>query len=498
MYKRKLSILLVLVLLFTMNVSFANDDEQTVPPQVEVPKPPSYSELPKYPGETTTTPPVTDPSTETSTETSAQTMPTVPNANVSRENVILSIQKSLDAMKSMDAAESDSAKEKLIDMIQAAVKAAGTIQISSQAGVPTTVDKAMLLEKALSAEKMSKELSLLAGDSLNKKIETSIRLSFGANATSGMELELPDLKEVFEVVDTIEIETPMGSVTLHKDMFADGLFPSRISIGVVPKESLPKEYENYKVMSFVIHSGDKTVDEFQKPVVVSIPFAVEEGVDPNVLTAFYLDDNGLATPVPGYYVKGVFVFKTNHFSKYFIASNQVNFSDVKNEWFAPYVKGMASKGIIVGRTDGKFDPEANVTRAEFVALISRVLNYRNGAVELPFGDVNDNDWFYAPVKMLYSVGILDHSEKFNPNEAITREEMGMLLGKTLIEMGYNPTQNQTLSRFTDMNSTEKVTADFIAVAVQNKVLVGNGGMFFPKQIMTRAQAATVISILLSK
>jgi hypothetical protein len=498
MYKRKLSILLVLVLLFTMNFSFASDDEQTVPPQVEVPKAPSYSELPKFPGEITTTPPATDPSTDTPTETPTQTTPTAPTADASLENVILSIQKSLEALKSMDDTERQSAEDKLEDMIQAAVKAAGTIQISSQVGVPTTVDKAMLLEKALSAEKLSKELSLLAGDSLNKKIETSIRLSFGANAESGMELELPDLKEVFEVVDTIEIETPMGSVALHKDMFADGLLPSRISIGVVPKESLPIEYENYKVMSFVIHSGNETVDFFLKPVVVSIPFAVEEGVDSNALTAFYLDDDGLATPVPGYYDNGVFVFKTNHFSKYFIASNQVDFSDVKNEWFAPFVKGMAAKGIIVGRTNGLFDPDANVTRAEFVALISRVLNYGNSTVELPFGDVNDNDWFYAPVKMLYSAGILDHAEKLDPNEAITREEMGILLGKTLIEMGYNPAQDLTLNRFTDMKTTEKVSGEFISVAVRNNVLVGYGDLFLPKEKMTRAHAATVISILLSK
>lgn len=52
------------------------------------------------------------------------------------------------------------------------------------------------------------------------------------------------------------------------------------------------------------------------------------------------------------------------------------FPDVRpGDWYYPAVSDLANRGIVHGSTDGRFHPEASVTRAEFTAMAVQAFGY---------------------------------------------------------------------------------------------------------------------------
>ena len=86
-------------------------------------------------------------------------------------------------------------------------------------------------------------------------------------------------------------------------------------------------------------------------------------------------------------------------------SNETNaFSDVEQDaWYFDYVNLAFRYGLISGYEDGTFRPTQEVTRAEAVAMINRLLasDYKT-ATELhgkvcPFPDVSEDYWAYGDI-----------------------------------------------------------------------------------------------------
>src|SRR5690606_15000784 len=51
-----------------------------------------------------------------------------------------------------------------------------------------------------------------------------------------------------------------------------------------------------------------------------------------------------------------------------------SFSDVSDQdWFQPYVAAAVKYGVVNGRSEDKFEPNAYITRAEMAAMASRAL-----------------------------------------------------------------------------------------------------------------------------
>ena len=84
-----------------------------------------------------------------------------------------------------------------------------------------------------------------------------------------------------------------------------------------------------------------------------------------------------------------------------------NFSDVANShWAVKYINSAAAKGWITGYPDGTFKPEDNITRAEVVTLVGRMLDrYADGAYltanasSLPrhYSDLTTTYWGYLMI-----------------------------------------------------------------------------------------------------
>ena len=94
---------------------------------------------------------------------------------------------------------------------------------------------------------------------------------------------------------------------------------------------------------------------------------------------------------------------------------------------------MADKEVIKGYPDGEFKPSRNLTRAEFAALIFRFANIERADIENPFTDLEDAHWAYNEILALTNSGLIEGypDDTYKPENNITRAEVMTVINKLL-------------------------------------------------------------------
>ena len=112
----------------------------------------------------------------------------------------------------------------------------------------------------------------------------------------------------------------------------------------------------------------------------------------------------------------------------FAAGCAFAFPDVNSDyWAAKQINELNEKGVIVGYPDGTFQPDENVTRAEFASMAIKALGQEDIHVAQPvnFTDITKDFWAYDSIqKALYFDLITNKSseDKFRPDDSVSRAE----------------------------------------------------------------------------
>lgn len=109
-----------------------------------------------------------------------------------------------------------------------------------------------------------------------------------------------------------------------------------------------------------------------------------------------------------------------------------NFTDVANDaWYAASVRTLSNLGIIKGYNDGSFRPNANITRAEFAAMLCR-FNNASGTAKTNFTDIAGH-WARASIEAASAKGwVTGYADgTFRPNAKVTRAEVMAMLNRML-------------------------------------------------------------------
>jgi len=114
-----------------------------------------------------------------------------------------------------------------------------------------------------------------------------------------------------------------------------------------------------------------------------------------------------------------------------VGSMSVDFNDTVNHWAKSYIGSLAARGIANGMGDKLYLPDAQLTRAQFLALLAKTLNNVDVSKSkaTAFTDVPSNEWYYSYVNWGYENGIVSgmSDTTFEPNANITREQMCVML-----------------------------------------------------------------------
>ena len=125
---------------------------------------------------------------------------------------------------------------------------------------------------------------------------------------------------------------------------------------------------------------------------------------------------------------------TNHqYEKPFVATGDA-FPDVEvSRWSAHDIEYMADKEIVYGYPDGEFKPSRNLSRAEFAALIFRFTGIEKADIENPFSDFDNTHWAYDEILALTNSGLIEGypDKTYKPENNITRAEVMTVINKLL-------------------------------------------------------------------
>ena len=173
------------------------------------------------------------------------------------------------------------------------------------------------------------------------------------------------------------------------------------------------------------------------------------------------------------------------------------FNDVSGHWAEKNILKMHDMKIISGYPDGEFKPDNNITRAEFVKLVCGVFNLDASSGNISFTDVNTGDWYFNYVKSAVSQNIVYgvSENEFAPNDNITRQDACVILYRCLENSAQFESEENL---FTDHNEiSEYAKAAVSAMKIKGIINGYDDGAFYPRNLLTRAQAATLFATVMN-
>ena len=168
-----------------------------------------------------------------------------------------------------------------------------------------------------------------------------------------------------------------------------------------------------------------------------------------------------------------------------------------NAWYKDAVQYAYDQGLMTGVSATEFDPEATTTRAMIVSILARLEGVTT-AEAAGFADVTD-EWYATAVNWAANVGVVNGYEDntFQPNTAITREQLAAILMNYAACIGQDVSARASLDNYTDQPSTWAQEA--ISWSVAEGLLTGvTADTLQPQGAATRAQVAAILQRFLSE
>ncbi len=178
------------------------------------------------------------------------------------------------------------------------------------------------------------------------------------------------------------------------------------------------------------------------------------------------------------------------------------FKDVPdNAWYRYPVFLLTAEGIINGRSATVFAPNENITRAEFIKILSVLTNDDLSVYDgvTSFSDVEQDKWYAVYVDWAEVNGITNGAGagKFLPGKSISRQEVVTMLDR-FFTVVYEPDEctlllpNEMID-FTDASQIQSWAKDAVETMVKAGVIDGyEDGSFRPSNSTIRAEAAKMV------
>lgn len=236
--------------------------------------------------------------------------------------------------------------------------------------------------------------------------------------------------------------------------------------------------------------------------------ALPEGTDAaRVATGVAVDPDGSIRHVPTKIVlkDGRYFAKLNSLTDgtYAVVQHSVAFRDMVGHWAEETVNGMGSRLIVNGTDSGLYNPDREMTRAEFAAVLIRGLGLKPETGETPFTDVSDAEWYSGAIRTAADYGLAGGFQdgSFRPSERITREQAMVMIARAMeltgLKAPVSVAGSEIVHRFEDRNRVSEWAADSLQAILQSGIAGGRTGQLLePQAYVTRAEVAVMIERLL--
>ena len=271
-------------------------------------------------------------------------------------------------------------------------------------------------------------------------------------------------------------------------------------------EDIDGEWTLYQIQTSV----NGTVTAPEGSVTLFFPCGEEE------LTIYRISDSGQRTVLRGEVKNGYYVINTSSLGLFIVmgdVSDEIppaeteegSFTDMQDHWAKEYVDFVVERGLFNGVSDTEFSPNTSMTRGMFVTAVGRLAGVGAegedsesedaGSGTTDFTDVSADSWYAPYVAWAAENGIVSGTTDttFEPDRAITRQEMATLLSRYAEFAKIELTEGDTVT-FTDSDEISDYAKAAVEAMASAGLIQGMGdGTFAPRQTATRAEVATLLA-----
>lgn len=177
-----------------------------------------------------------------------------------------------------------------------------------------------------------------------------------------------------------------------------------------------------------------------------------------------------------------------------LVKKNIKFIDISQTFNKDQITWLAEQNIIQGVSETRFEPRRPITRAEFTALIVRLMSVDTTAnVQHGFQDVNDDDWFAPEIKaavhheMVQGMG----NGRFAPHALVTREQASKIIANVVRKI--RPERLTSPKAFIDQTDVSDWAKEEVEELAGLYMITGyEDGSFRPMQHLSRSEAAALI------
>lgn len=176
------------------------------------------------------------------------------------------------------------------------------------------------------------------------------------------------------------------------------------------------------------------------------------------------------------------------------AASPEDFTDFPTDWSAAGLRSAVQNGLLNG-SNGQINSSGLLIRAQMAAIVNRAFAARKTADLSVYSDANTSAWYYNDLELAVAMRTFQGANgKLNPEAPITREEAFVVLARAFaLESG----DTSVLNNYTDGASVSAWARSSVAALIENGYVNGANGKLNPKNSITRAEFAKVISEMAS-
>lgn len=249
------------------------------------------------------------------------------------------------------------------------------------------------------------------------------------------------------------------------------------------------------------HKGESvSIDKLSSPITFSVKLEGKPTL--NLVGIYAINKNDSLIYMGGTVKSGEVSILIGQLGQYAVLEYIQRYSDVADShWAHGVIQEMTAKQYVKGTGGTTFEPGRSVTRAEFTAMLVQAFGFikqqqvLDGAIS-SFSDVPANKWYAESIAAAVQAGIAtgSASNRFNPDEAITRQEMAAMLIRAYGAASGKAVPQSSAISYTDAAQISPWAAAYVAAAQELSLLQGRSEKKFEPNVQTsRAEAVQAIA-----
>lgn len=181
----------------------------------------------------------------------------------------------------------------------------------------------------------------------------------------------------------------------------------------------------------------------------------------------------------------------------FASSSKDELKDIQSHWSKTYVERLYKEGYVVG-SNGYFQPNQALKTEDFLIMVLKVVDPSSKSLK-----AGDGEAYFKPfIDRALEIGLIKGQYDEVPQyveRSMPRELAVQVIDRALTMRGESPVADQGLEyKFKDYKIINDINKEAVLKAYQLGIIKGSNGNFEPKNPLTRAEAAVLVSKLMDK